>query len=133
MAIVAGAVLHARSPARAALAEARPSLDRFLAALHAGRAEDLAAAADPAFAAAAPAARVAPVLASLVGVLGPPVERDEPEARLAAHGRLVLTLPVLHERGAATYEIAAAKGADGRWRVTACVARTAAFTWFLGP
>jgi hypothetical protein len=133
VAVVTGAVLRARSPSRRALAEARPGLERFLAALDAGSADDLAAAAHPAFAAAAPAARLAPVLASLAGVLGPSVEREEPEARLSARDRLELTLPVRHERGRATYEIAAAKGEDGRWRVTACAARTAAFAWVLAP
>jgi hypothetical protein len=130
-AVVAAAVLRSGAEDRAALAEARPSIERFLAAIDARRFGDLRVCATGSFVASAAPGALASVLDSADAVLGERATRGEPEARLEGPGRLIVSILDMRERADATITLEAALDAAGRWRVARCATTTPAFAWVL--
>ena len=108
-------------------------VDRFVAALSGPRLDDLYACADSGFRAEAPPATLAPVLATMDAVLGRRLRTGEPAVTRSDDGgsRLAIDVPASHERGSSVLALAAARGPDGRWAVSHCAARSAAFEWVL--
>lgn len=113
--------------------EARPAIERFLAALAGADVDALYAAAAPSFRAGAPAESLRPVLGSMGEVLGPRRAASEPSVRSTKDGgaRLHVEVPVTHERGDAVVGLVAVRDGAGRWAVAECATRAPAFTWRL--
>ena len=113
--------------------EARPLIDRFIAALDGRRLDDLDACGDAGFRAQAPSAALAPVLDGMNAVLGRRLRTGEPSVTQSDGGgsRLSIAVPASHERGASIVHLVAARDPNGRWAVSHCTARSAAFEWVM--